>query len=75
MKNASTHKGKGKHWGKLTAGRKSEYEQRTVGAVSHKSASKSGFFLGHTKGNKDLPTNRSSGVSSGHGGGSHKAGG
>lgn len=59
MKNASTHKGKGKHWGKLTAGRSKEYDQVTSGAVGHSKASKSGFFLGETKGNKDLPPNRS----------------
>ena len=59
MKNASTHKGKGKHWGKLTAGRKKEYDQTTSGSVGHSSAKKGGFFLGDTVGNKNLPPNRS----------------
>jgi hypothetical protein len=31
--------------------------------------------LGHTKGNRDLPINRTVGVSGGHGGGKHMAGG
>jgi len=73
MKNASSHSGKGKAWGKLTGGRKTEYAQVTN--ESHKPCGKQSFFLGKTKGNKDLPIDRTSGVSSGHGGGSHKAGG
>jgi hypothetical protein len=60
MKNQSTHSGKGKHWGSLTKKRKSEYAQVDTGE-SHKGLSKSGFFLGDTKGNKDLPPNRSAG--------------
>ncbi len=40
------------------------YHQVTVGAVSHKTKSAS-KFCGPTKGNKDLPINRSSGVSQG----------
>lgn len=57
--NKSTHSGKGKHWGKLTKKHGPEYNQVTSGAVSHSPAKKSGFFLGHTKGNKDLPIDRS----------------
>jgi len=45
-----------------------------TGNESHSSV-KSSKFCGATKGNTDLPTNRTSGVSSGHGGGPHKAGG
>jgi hypothetical protein len=75
MKNSSSHSGKGKSWGSLTGKRSSEYEQSTVGAVSHKPCGKSGFFLGKTKGNKDFTPERSSGVSMGHGRGPHKAGG
>ena len=45
-----------------------------VGNESHrpKTADK---FCGPTKGNKDLPPERTSGVSGGNGGGQHKAGG
>jgi len=49
-------------------------EYRTNVAGSH-GGTPSGKFLGPTKGNSDLPTNRTKGVSTGHGGGPHKAGG
>jgi len=53
---------KGKHWGSLTSSRKKEYDQRSSGE-SHKSgAGLGGKFSGGTKGNKDLPTNRTKGV-------------
>ena len=59
--------------GKFVAVKRSkEYETNKVGSHGGKV---SGKFLGHTKGNKDLPINRSEGVSTGHGGGMHKAGG
>lgn len=45
------------------------------GSGEDHSGSPSGKFLGETKGNRDLPPNRSSGVKGGHGGGKHKAGG
>ena len=59
MKNASTHKGKGKHWGSLTGSRKSEYDQVSSGGSG--SGSPSSKFIGATKGNKDLPPNRTAG--------------
>lgn len=43
----------------------------STNGVDSPSASKrgpSGKFIGETKGNRDLPINRSSGVSTGHGG-------
>jgi hypothetical protein len=49
-------------------------EFRTNVAGSH-GGTPSGKFLGPTKGNSDLPINRTEGVSMGHGGGPHKAGG
>lgn len=49
-------------------------EYRTNVAGSH-GGTPSGKFLGDTKGNRDLPVDRSSGVSGGNGGGQHKAGG
>jgi hypothetical protein len=74
MKNSSTHKGKGKAWGSLTSQPKAE---TTAGPTAGDKASGSpaSKFIGATKGNKDLPPNRTSGVSTGHGGGPHKAGG
>ena len=72
MKNQSTHSGKGKSWPHPCSGGKEGYNQ--VGGEGHAS-SIGGKFLGDTKGNRDLPTNRTAGVSSGHGGGPHKAGG
>jgi len=45
-----------------------------TGNESHKPLSNS-KFCGPTKGNKDLPIDRTAGVSTGHGGGQHKAGG
>jgi hypothetical protein len=41
------------------------YNQKTGGAVSHKKGAGKGKFLGDTKGNRDLPTNRTSGVKQG----------
>jgi hypothetical protein len=72
MKNASTSSTSGKHWGKLTGSVSEGYQQ--VGGESHSSV-KSGPFCGPTKGNRDLPPNRSDGVAGGYGGGPHKAGG
>ena len=57
MKNHSTHKGKGKHWGKLTKQPGKEYQQHSSGDSGN--GSPSSKFIGHTKGNKDLPPNRS----------------
>lgn len=59
MKNASTHKGKGKHWGSLTKQPGAEYQQHSSGSSG--SGSPSSKFLGATKGNKDLPPNRTAG--------------
>lgn len=53
--------------------RTKEYETNVVGTPSR--SGPSGGMLGHTKGNKDLPIDRTAGVSSGHGSGMHKAGG
>lgn len=64
---------KGKAWGSLTPKVKEGYRQVSSGGKA--TGTPSGKFLGPTKGNRDLPTDRSSGVSSGHGGGQHKAGG
>ena len=64
MKNSSSHKGKGKGWGKLTGSVKSE----TVAGPSSGSSgggSPSSKFIGPTKGNSDLPPNRTAGVSQG----------
>lgn len=60
MKNASTHSGKGKHWGKLTGSRKSEYDQVSHGSSG--SGSPSSKFIGATKGNRDLNPNRTAGA-------------
>lgn len=68
-------KGKGKGWGDLTKPCGKEYQQRSSGESHKGGAGLGGKFSGGTKGNKDLPTNRTKGVSSGHGGGPHKAGG
>lgn len=57
MKNHSTHSGKGKHWGKLTGQPGKEYQQHSSGSSG--SGSPSSKFIGSTKGNKDLPPNRS----------------
>lgn len=62
--------GKGKF---LPPKRTSEYAQVTHGQPSR--SGPSGKMLGPTKGNHDLPPNRTAGVSAGHGGGPHKAGG
>lgn len=63
---------KGKAWGSLTGSVAEGYRQ--VGGESHKAVGTS-QFCGPTKGNRDLPTNRSAGVAGGNGGGQHKAGG
>jgi hypothetical protein len=60
----STHSGKGKAWGSLTKQPKPETLAGPSSGESH-SGSPSSKFIGSTKGNKDLPTNRSSGVKQG----------
>ena len=62
MKNASTSSTTGKHWGKLTGPVSEGYQQ--VGGESHPSV-KTSHFCGPTKGNRDLPPNRTAGVSQG----------
>jgi hypothetical protein len=73
MKNESTSSAKGKPWGKLTGACGEGYRQESSGGGA--GGTPSGKFLGATKGNRDLVPNRSAGVSTGHGGGPHKAGG
>lgn len=72
MKNQSTSRTKGVAWGHPCRPAKEGYNQ--VGGESHSSVGSS-KFCGPTKGNSDLPPNRTAGVSTGHGGGPHKAGG
>lgn len=72
MKNQSTSSTKGKPWGHPCKAAKEGYNQ--VGGEGH-SPAPSSKFIGETKGNRDLPTNRTAGVVSGKGGGMHKAGG
>ena len=60
MKNASTHSGKGKHWGKLTKQPGKEYQQHSSGDSGN--GSPSSKFLGATKGNRDLNPNRTAGA-------------
>ncbi len=60
----STHKGKGKPWGSLT----SQPAAETLAGPSSGSSgsgSPSSKFIGPTKGNSDLPPNRTKGVSEG----------
>lgn len=71
MKGESHAKWKGGKF--LPEKRTGEYETNVGGAQSH--SGPSGQMLGETKGNKDFPPDRTKGVSSGHGGGPHKAGG
>lgn len=71
---SSTHSGKGVKWGSLTKTPKPDCLVGPSSGESH-SGSPSSKFIGSTKGNKDLPPNRTSGVKSGYGGGPHKAGG
>jgi hypothetical protein len=69
MKSHSPYKG-----GKFLPGKRTEeYATNVVGTPSRSGPSKG--MLGTTKGNKDLPIDRTKGVSTGHGGGMHKAGG
>lgn len=57
MKNESTSRTKGVAWGHPTKQPTKEgYNQ--IGGEGHSSAP-SGKFIGETKGNRDLPTNRS----------------
>ena len=57
MKNQSTHSGKGVAWGHACKQPTKEgYNQ--IGGEGHSSAPSS-KFIGETKGNRDLPTNRS----------------
>jgi len=72
MKNQSTSSTKGKAWGHPCRAAKEGYNQ--VGGEGHLSVGAS-KFCGPTKGNRDLTPNRTAGVSTGHGGGPHKAGG
>jgi hypothetical protein len=72
MKNASTSSTKGVAWGSAVKSCAPGYRQ--VGGESH-AGSPGSQFIGDTKGNRDLKPERSSGVSTGHGGGQHKAGG
>ena len=61
---ASTSKGKGKSWGSLTKQPKSETTEGPSSGESHSSLTPS-KFCGPTKGNKDLPIDRSAGVKMG----------
>lgn len=65
MKNQSTHKGKGKAWGHPAKGAKEGYNQHSSGDSGN--GSPSSKFIGPTKGNSDLPPNRTAGVKSGAG--------
>lgn len=60
-KNKSTHSGKGKALRHPVSEAKEGYNQRSSGSSG--SGSPSSKFIGHTKGNKDLPPNRTKGVS------------
>lgn len=73
-KNKSSHGGKGKPWGPLVGKVAAETAAGPTSGESHRPM-KPTEFLGPTKGNHDLPIDRTSGVSTGHGGGPHKAGG
>ncbi len=69
----STRTASGRPSGKFVAdSRTAEFATNVAG--SH-GGTPSGKFCGPTKGNKDLPINRSSNVPGGMGGGQHKAGG
>ena len=56
MKNESTSSTKGVAWGHPCKGAKEGYNQHSVGMSG--SGTPSSHFLGKTKGNKDLPPNR-----------------
>lgn len=73
MKNASTSSTKGVPWGSAVKSCAPGYRQRSIGSSG--GGTPGSQFIGETKGNRDLKTDRSSGVSTGHGGGQHKAGG
>lgn len=60
----STHSGKGKAWGSLTSQPKPGTTEGPSSGESH-GGSPSSKFIGKTKGNSDLPCNRSAGVSAG----------
>lgn len=60
----STHKGKGKSWGSLTSQPKADNLVGPSSGEGH-SGSPSSKFIGKTKGNTDLPCNRTSGVNQG----------
>jgi len=62
MKNASTSSTKGVSWPHPCKGAKEGYNQ--VGGESHSSVSPS-QFCGPTKGNRDLPIDRTAGASQG----------
>lgn len=64
MKNESTAKSKGKSWGSLTKQPKAETLAGPSSGESH-SGKPSTKFCGPTKGNRDLPPNRTSGVKQG----------
>lgn len=59
MKNASTSSTKGKHWGKLCGSVGEGYRQHSSGSSG--SGTPSSHFIGPTKGNSDLPPNRTAG--------------
>lgn len=61
---SSTHKGKGKAWGSLVSKPKAE-TLAGPSSGSSGSGSPSSKFIGPTKGNTDLPPNRTSGVKQG----------
>ena len=61
---SSTHAGKGKPWGSLVSKPKAESLVGPSSGESHGGAPSS-KFIGKTKGNSDLPCNRTSGVSAG----------
>ncbi len=63
MKN-STHSGKGKAWGSLVSTPKADNLVGPSSGESH-SGKPSTKFCGPTKGNTDLPPNRTSGVKQG----------
>lgn len=73
MKNQSTSSTKGKAWPHPVSGGKEGYNQVGGGQSGHGTPGTK--FIGKTKGNGDFKPERSSGVSTGHGGGPHKAGG
>lgn len=60
----SSHKGKGKGWGSLTKQPRAGTTEGPSSGEGH-GGSPSSKFIGPTKGNSDLPCNRTKGVSQG----------